>query len=204
MGGPIHTDGEVTGIRQAVSKAWDRDSGPVHTPWLRILRVTTMKGFSAPLGWGPRFDFFSDQTNGKSGSLYLRQSNIQSTVIHFTDSEQVVRFSQRKRRRSRDVCEHPVRPDCICFRIYAHLWRCAVPFHVLLLYTSAVLHGFEPPRETIRLDHSGGNRNLGDERDRVKRRRRRLCAPHRSGVHWLYRGDRGIRVPHLRGVRSVI
>ena len=58
MGGRIHTDGEVTGIGQAVSKAKDTDSEPVRTPWLRILRVTTMKWLSAPLGWGPRFDFF--------------------------------------------------------------------------------------------------------------------------------------------------
>ncbi len=154
---------------------------------------------------------FSDQTHGigiRARFIWtpIRHTKTKQTQSHrsLTHSEQVIRFRQRKRRRSRDVCEHPVRLDRICLRIHTHLWRSAVQFHVLLLYTSAVLHGFEPPRETIRLDHSRGNRNLGDERDRVKRRRRRLCAPHRSGVHWLYCGDRGVRVPHLGRVRWAI
>ena len=90
------------------------------------------------------------------------------TVTLFTDSEQVIRFRQRKCRCSLDVCEHPVCLDRVCLRIYAHFWRSTVPFHVLLLHVSAVLHSLEPPRETVRLNHSGGDRNLGDERDRIK------------------------------------
>jgi len=126
------------------------------------------------------------------------------TVTPFPDSEQVIGFRQRKRRRSRNVREHPIHHDSVCLRIYAHLWSSTVPLHILLLHTSTVLHGLEPPRETVRLHYSRGDRNLGDKRDRVKRRRRRLCAPHRSGVHWLYCGDGGIRVPHLQGVSWAI
>ena len=148
---------------------------------------------------------FFEAKRWKSRPLFTNKAyKFHSHTVYFPDSEQVIRFRQRKRRRSRDVREHPVRLDSVCLRIYAHFWRSTIPFHVLLLHTSAVPHGFEPPRETVRLNHSRGDRNLGDERDRIKRRRRRLCAPHRSGVHWLYCGDRGVRVPHLRGVRWAI
>ena len=165
-------------------------------------RVTTVTGLSA-VGTKVRFSL-----REISPFIYARDTNkaykFLSHTVYFPDSEQVIRFRQRKRRRSRDVREHPIRLDRVCLRVYAHFWRSTVPFHVLLLHTSAVLHGLEPPRETVRLNHSRGDRNLGDERDRIKRRRCRLCAPHRSGVHWLYCGDRGVRVPHLRGVRCAI
>ena len=154
-----------------------RDTEAVHTPWRRIWGVTTIKGFSAV---GAQGLYFSEVKRGKKTTrekktreitpfIYARDTNKaykqNSTVTPFA-----LLTRQRKRPRSRDDREHPMRLDRTL----------VAPSHfMLLLYTSAVLHGLEPPRETIRLNHSRGDRNLGDEDDRIKRH---TCATQRPGV----------------------
>jgi hypothetical protein len=176
MGDRIHTDGEVTGNRAGSEQIDDKNKGHRTTTYTIAANLGGDGGDDDEGRWGTRFVFFLSQINGKkiSTPFYAREpvthtKHTNFTVTLFTDSEQVIRLRQRKRRRSRDVCEHPVRLDRVCLRIYAHFWRSTVPFHVLLLHTSAVLHGLEPPRETVRLNHSRGDRNLGDERERIKR-----------------------------------
>jgi hypothetical protein len=148
---------------------------------------------------GSRFDFFLTKPTKIQAFLFTSVLHTNFTITEFTDSEQVIALRQRKRRRSRNVRKDAIHRDRIRLRIYAHLWRSIVPLHIPLLHTSAFLHRLEPPRKAIRLNRSRGDRNLGDESYRVERRRRRLCAPHGPGVHWLYCGDRGVRVSHLRG-----
>jgi hypothetical protein len=188
-GGWMPTDCEVTGNRVGGEQIDNEDERQGINTYTMATNLGDNDDERAQRRRGTSLVSFSDQ---RKSPLYTN-----STVTPLPDSEQVIRLCQRKRRRSRNVREHPVCLDRICLRIYTHLWRSTVPLHIPLLHASTVLHGLKPPREAVRLDHSRGDRNLGDERYRVKRRRRWLCTPHRPGVHRLYCGDRGVRVSHL-------
>lgn len=53
----------------------------------------------------------------------------------------------------------------ITLRIHPHLWHHVVVLHVLLADGAAVLDGFDPSSQIVRLDHALVDGGLGDERD---------------------------------------